>query len=137
MRRPFAVLPLVVGLALVASCGDQPAPDGSVTRIVVAEPDWQGARAIGHVPAAIMEERLGFEVELVSVTSAEAPLDAMARGDGKGEYWRGPPDWNSTRIQLVKAESYGYAPNFASLPLTDDEFTTIRLHPRTGRGSAR
>jgi glycine betaine/proline transport system substrate-binding protein len=164
----------------------------------VAELDWQGAKAIGHVLAAIMEGRLGLEVEMVAVTSADAPLDAMALGegpidvypdlwmpdqseawqlyiepgsaesimvndhpyrgtegiyvpgfiqdehgirhvddlaapevaaifdgdgDGKGEYWPGPPDWNSTRIQLVKARSYGYAQHFDPLPLTDDDFT--------------
>jgi glycine betaine/proline transport system substrate-binding protein len=164
----------------------------------VAELDWQGAKAIGHVLAAIMEVRLGLEVEMVAVTSADAPLDAMALGewpidvypdlwmpdqseawrlyiapdsaesikvndhpyrgtegiyvpgfiqdehgirhvddlaapgvaaifdgdgDGKGEYWPGPPDWNSTRIQLVKANSYGFAQNFDPLPLTDDGFT--------------
>jgi glycine betaine/proline transport system substrate-binding protein len=188
-----------VGLALVVSCGGQPATDSAVTKVIVAELDWQGAKAIGHVLAAIMKERLGLEVELVAVTSADAPLDAMARGegpidiypdlwmpdqsqawqayigpgsaksilvndrpysgtegiyvpgyvqdehgirhvddlaepeaaaifdgdgDGIGEYWPGPPDWNSTRIQLVKAQSYGYAPQFEPLPLTDEEFTT-------------
>jgi glycine betaine/proline transport system substrate-binding protein len=199
MRRPLALVTLVVGLALVASCGGQPTLDSDATKVVVAELDWQGAKAIGHVLAAIMEERFGLEVELVAVTSAEAPLDGMAQGDGpidvypdlwmpdqseawhayiepgsaesilvndhpytgtegiyvpgfvqdehgirhvddlvspeaaaifdsdgdgKGEYWPGPPDWNSTRIQLVKAQSYGYAPHFEALPLTDDEFTT-------------
>jgi glycine betaine/proline transport system substrate-binding protein len=190
---------LVVGLAIIASCGGQPPTDRGTTKVVVAELDWQGAKAIGHVLAAVMEQRLGLEVELVAVTSAEAPLDAMARGegpvdvypdlwmpdqseawrayiepgsaesilvnnhpykgtegiyvpgyvqdehnirhvddlaapeamaifdndgDGKGEYWPGPPDWNSTRIQLVKARSYGYAPQFEPLPLTDAEFNT-------------
>jgi glycine betaine/proline transport system substrate-binding protein len=199
MRRPFAIMPLVVGLVLVAGCGGQPARESGETTIVVAELDWQGARAVGHVLAEIMEERLGLEVELVAVTSGESPLDRMAEGDGsldvypdlwmpdqseawqayieagsaesilvnespytgtegiyvpgfvqdehgirhvddlvspgaaalfdndgdgKGEYWPGPPDWNSTRIQLVKAQSYGYAQHFEALPLTDDEFTT-------------
>ena len=200
MRKLPVLVTFVVGLALFASCGGPPVSDNGVTKVVVAELDWQGARAVGHVLAAVMEERLGLEVELVAVTSAEAPLDAMARGDGpidvypdlwmpdqseawqayigpdsaksilvndnpytgtegiyipgfiqdehairhvddlaspealaifdgdgngKGEYWPGPPDWNSTRIQLVKAQSYGYAQHFEALPLTDDEFTTM------------
>ena len=199
MKRPSVLILLVIGLAFVSSCGEQPTTENSTTKIVVAELDWQGARAIAAVLATVMEDRLGLDVELVAVTSAEGPLDAMARdggtidvypdlwmpdqteawqlyiepgsaesilvnalpytgtegiyipgyiqdeydirhvddlarpemaavfdsdGDGKGEYWPGPPDWNSTRIQLVKAKSYGYAPHFEPLQLTDDAFTT-------------
>ena len=36
MRRPFALVTLVVGLALVASCGGQPALDSGATKVVVA-----------------------------------------------------------------------------------------------------
>lgn len=197
MKRPASLILLVAVLAIVSSCGERPTTETAGTIIVVAEPDWQGARAIGHVLAAVMEGRLGLDVEMVKVTSADKPLDAMAEnggsidvypdlwmpdqaeawqlyievgsaesivvntqpytgtegiyvpgyvqdehgihhvedlakaetavlfdndGDGKGDFWPGPPDWNSTRIQLVKAESYGYAQFFDPLKLTDDDF---------------
>ena len=198
MRNVITLITFAISAAVLSSCGGPPVVEIEDTKVVVAELDWQGAKAIGHVVAAVMEQRLGLEVELVAITSSEEPLRAMAGGDGpidvypdfwmpdqaeawklyveagsaqnilvnaepytgtegiyipgyiqdehgirnvddltspeaaeifdtdgngKGEYWPGPPDWNSTRIQLVKAHSYGYASNFDPLPLTDDEFT--------------
>ena len=49
MKRPSVLILVVIGLAFVSSCGEQPTTENSTTKIVVAELDWQGARAIAAV----------------------------------------------------------------------------------------
>ncbi len=48
---------------------------------------------------------------VTSVTDLTDPAKAKlfdTDGNGKGEIWIGAPDWSSTRIERIRAKSYGY-----------------------------
>ena len=52
------------------------------------------------------------ELGIASVADLADPETAKAfdtNGDGMGEIWIGAPDWTSTRIERIRAKSYGYA----------------------------
>ena len=43
-------------------------------------------------------------------------------GNGLGEYWAGPAGWTSTPVEVVKANTYGYAEYFEMLSSEDTDF---------------
>ncbi|WP_436643017.1 ABC transporter substrate-binding protein [Microbaculum sp. FT89] len=65
------------------------------------------------VPArqGICVTRATRELGIQSVTDLADPEKAAlfdTDGNGKGEIWIGAPDWSSTRIERIRAQSYGY-----------------------------
>ncbi len=203
LRSPTAIARVLCLALMLANCGQPPGetpPPGespaapAAGTVVIAELDWDGARAVQHVLGAILEQHLGLTVELramapatllpamdrgeigvfpdlwmpdqkqnweryVAAGSAEsvrvndAPYagtqglyvpayvqeehgirrvedllsaDAArlfdADGDGRGEYWPGPPTWSARNIGLVKARSYGFNAHFDALELTEQAF---------------
>ena len=92
---------------------------GSVLVNTQPYPSIQGL----FVPGYIQDEH--------GLTSVEQLLDPAigqlfdSDGDGKGDYWPGEQDWNSTRVELVKAESYGYAAHFDALMVDEAVFKAI------------
>ena len=60
---------------------------------------------------------------IASVTDLLDPEKAKVfdtDGNGRGEIWIGAPDWASTRIERVRAKSYGYAETMDLLEMEED-----------------
>lgn len=60
---------------------------------------------------------------ITSVTDLLDPEKARifdTDGNGKGEVWIGAPEWTSTRIEKVRAKSYGYAETMDLLEAQED-----------------
>jgi glycine betaine/proline transport system substrate-binding protein len=105
--------------------------EGSRESIVVNDEPYRGTEGI-YVPGYLQDEHDIHHVDDLARPQAARLFDSD--GDGRGEYWPGPPDWNSTRIQRVKARSYGYAHLFEPLELSDASF---REELRTGYSQRR
>ena len=77
-------------LLVIASLGTAVAKD----KVVIAEPNWTGASTIAHVLAAVMEQYLDVDAEIVTMDSAVA-FTAMDKGDGSVDVY--PDLWSQNR----------------------------------------
>ncbi|NVK40318.1 MAG: ABC transporter substrate-binding protein [Oceanospirillaceae bacterium] len=70
----------------------------------------------------------GYIQDTYGITSIEQLADPEvaklfdADGDGRGDYWPGDPSWDSTKVERVKAKSFGYDEYFKALEVPDAIF---------------
>ncbi len=79
------------------------------------------------VPGYIQDEHGVRDVQ--DLLSPEIATLFDSDGDGKGEFWPGAPGWGATPVELVKAQSYGYAKYFEP-QLLDDVVFKAKLKAR-------
>lgn len=90
------------------------ADKGSVVVALNGVPAWQGLCAT--IEAA---EDVGIkDVEDLKDRAKTEQLDTD--GDGRGELWIGAPNWTSTPIERIRANSYGYARNLALVEIEEE-----------------
>lgn len=76
---------LTLGLAAAASAKE---------KVVITEPNWTGASAIANILAAVMEQYLDVEAEIVTIDTAAA-FAALDKGDGGADVY--PDLWSQNR----------------------------------------
>lgn len=74
-------------------------------KVMISDPSWNGARAIGHVIKAIIENEMGGEAEILSGMNQQPVIYAgMDKGDGsidiQPDMWM--PNWQSAWDQYVE-----------------------------------
>ena len=89
---------------------------GSRESVLVNEKPYPGRQGL-FIPGYIQDKH-----GIHSVSDLADPKIAKLfdyDGDGRGDYWPGVPGWNSTNVELVKAQSYGYAEYFKPYIVSD------------------
>ncbi|MEL7097731.1 MAG: glycine betaine ABC transporter substrate-binding protein [Pseudomonadota bacterium] len=74
-------------------------------KVMISDPSWNGARAIGHVIKAIIENEMGGEAEILTGMNQQPVIYAgMDKGDGsidiQPDMWM--PNWQSAWDQYVE-----------------------------------
>ncbi len=98
MKHPIRTI--MIGAAIVTG-----AAASAQEKISVAEPSWNGARAIGHVLTAIINGPLGSEAEmLIGMNQQPVIYAGMDKGDGSvdvhPDMWM--PNWQSAWDEYVE-----------------------------------
>ena len=73
-------------------------------KVMISDPSWNGARAVGHVIKAIITEQMGGEAEILTGMNQQPVIFAgMDKGDGSidvhPDMWM--PNWQSAWDQYV------------------------------------
>ncbi|MGH1576574.1 glycine betaine ABC transporter substrate-binding protein [Planktotalea sp.] len=74
-------------------------------KIMISDPNWNGARAVGHVIKAIVTEKMGGEAEILTGMNQQPVIFAgMDKGDGSidihPDMWM--PNWQSAWDQYIE-----------------------------------
>ncbi len=93
--------------------------EGSRESVLVNDQPYLGTQGL-FIPGYIQDK---FGVRSVAdLNDPEIAKLFDSDGDGKGEYWPGAPGWNSTNVEQVKANSYGYGEYFEPFIVADAAF---------------
>ncbi|SMB87661.1 glycine betaine/proline transport system substrate-binding protein [Desulfonispora thiosulfatigenes DSM 11270] len=77
------ILILILSLSLVVGCNSSASKDEESKKVELAYVEWTTAVASNNVVKVVLEEKLGYDVELTSVT-APAMYQSVAMGDVDG-----------------------------------------------------
>ncbi len=93
MKKTFITLTLATSIGLAS------APALAAERVAIGVPSWTGAQAIAHLLAAVVEERIGGEAELVPGNNATI---FQAMDQGKGDIDVHPDVWLPNQESFTK-----------------------------------
>ncbi len=87
------------GVLCATAIAAAPAPAFSAEKVAIGVPSWTGAQAIAHLLAAVVEERIGGEAELVPGNNATI---FQAMDQGKGDIDVHPDVWLPNQESFTK-----------------------------------
>ncbi|NLV17167.1 MAG: glycine betaine ABC transporter substrate-binding protein [Syntrophomonadaceae bacterium] len=125
-RKAILLLSMMLILSLgLMGCGGAAENDGKGTvRIVYVE--WACANASAHVVADVLENKMGYKVELTSV-AAPLMFEALANGDADAMTTAWLPVTHESYMKSVEGKVENLGPNAqgAKLALTVPDYVTI------------
>ncbi len=98
---------------------EQYVAQGSRESVLVNDRPYTGEQGF-YIPGYVQDT---FGIHHVDdLTDPETAKLFDSDGNGLGEYWVGPPGWNTVQINQLKAKSYGFDEHFEPIIISDAVF---------------